>query len=144
MKWLSQLISKSERTANGGSQMTLEYVLCELERVMDEYESNPEIRVATAIALAGGGISCSTHLKTIILDKSNSFYLRRFAMGVAAGCGDPGLNDFIRSNFIAGKNKAELLRIYNSGTEDGDDLGLYVAGEEILNTPDFFQRFMAK
>lgn len=122
--------------------ISFEDVLAGLQRAIDEKDEKR--RAAICIELADYGTLCSSHIKTILTDKSKEMPLRRFAMGVGAGCHDPSYNAFIKSHFIDGINKSEMLRKYYAGNTDGSEVALNTASEEILNTPDYFERYVAK
>jgi hypothetical protein len=52
--------------------------------------------------------------------------------------------EFIRSKCIAGKSKGALSSALGDDEESHSQLGLFITGEEILNTPDFYERFVGK
>jgi hypothetical protein len=126
---------------NGIQQaITFEEVLSELKKALGKSEEE-QARICIALVEKTG---CSDHIKRIVLDKSHGGPLRRFALRVGSGCRDATYNDFIRSEILAAKSKAQLMAEWESGNTDGAELGLYTSGEEIFTTPDFFRRYVAR
>jgi len=103
-----------------------------------------EQRASIAIALVGLGPACRDQLLNLALDGSLPFVTRRWALKVASGFRDETLFQFIRSKCLAGKSKGQLSRALGDDEESHSQMALFVTGEEILNTPDFFQRYVAR
>jgi len=119
-----------------------ERVLGDVQRAMDEQDVVQRANICQT--LVGLGPACREHLLDIVLDKSLNFVTRRYALKIASGFRDETSFRFIRSNCIAGKNKGQLSRALGDDEESHAQMALFVTGEEILNTPDFFQRYVAK
>lgn len=122
------------------SEVTKQTILAELKRSMDDAAN----RASIAIALVSSGPQSRDHLLDIALDQSQPFVTRRWALKVASGFRDETVFAFIRSKCLAGKSKGQLSRALGDDEESHAQMALYVTGEEILNTPDFFERFVAK
>ena len=119
-----------------------DYVLNEVKKSMDEQDEKKRSNICVAIVKLEG--NCLTCLTKIVLDKNQNFYTRRWALKIASGFRGEILYDFIRNYCLAGQSKAKLFSDH-SGTEESEaKIALFVTGEEILNTKDFFERFMAK
>ena len=119
------------------------------ERVQEELTNamaakNDAQRANLCIALVGLGQPCRQHLMDIVLDKTLDHYTRRYALKIASGFRGGVLFKFIESNCITGKNKNELLRALGDDEESHSQLCLFVTGQEILSTPDFFERYVAR
>jgi hypothetical protein len=126
------------------SRVTREQILADIKKVMDEKdEAARGAKCKAIVALGQPSLQC---LKEIASDKSLDFYVRRVALTLLPGFTEPSVGTFIRASFIQGKDKARLYQRYISGDDqEGCDLyGLYVAAEEILSTPDYFQRYIAR
>jgi hypothetical protein len=122
--------------------VTRERVLGDVRKAMDEQDDLQRANIC--IALVGLGNPCREHLLGIALDKSLNFVTRRYALKIASGFRDETLFRFIRLNCLAGKNKGQLSRALGDDQESHAQMALFVTGEEILNTPDFFERYVAK
>jgi hypothetical protein len=129
--------------------VTREQVLERVKAAMDEKDDSRTKDIC--IEIVKGGASYERHIKDIILDKSVDFYTRRFALKIGAGFKDAGdrpcadFREFILLHLIAGQNKAALIYAYENGEDpEGARVGLFVTGEEILNTPDFFERYVIR
>jgi hypothetical protein len=119
-----------------------DYVLNEVKKSMDEQDEKKRSDICVAILKLEG--NCLTCLTKIVLDKNLNFYTRRWALKIASGFRGEQLYEFIKLNCLAGKTKGELLRARNGTEEIEAKIALFVTGEEILNTKDFFDRFMTK
>lgn len=112
---------------------------------MSAVEERDDARRANiCIALVELGVDCRKYLFEIVLDKSRDFQTRRYALKVASAFRDKVLESFIRSNCLAGKTRGQLLRALGDDQESHAQIALFVTGEEILSTPDFFQKYVAK
>jgi hypothetical protein len=117
-------------------------VLNEVKKSMEEQDEKKRSKICVEIVKFEG--NCLTCLLEIVKDKKLNFYTRRWALKIASGFRGEILYDFIRNYCLAGQSKSELFSDH-SGTEESEaKIALFVAGEEILNTKDFFERFMAK
>jgi len=118
-------------------------VLNEVKKSCDEKDDKKRSNICVQIAKLQG--NCLTCLIKIVQDKKLDMYYRRWALKIASGYKGEQLSEFIKLYCLAGKLKSELLRAYyNLGDEESNvNLALFVTGEEILNTKDFFERFMA-
>ncbi len=114
-----------------------------LDALSSAIQARDEARRDIQSALVGLGISIREHLLDIALDKSLDHITRRHALRTASKFRDEVLFDFIRSKCLAGKTKGGLLLAERDGEEESaSQLCLFIAGEEILNTPDFYERFV--
>jgi hypothetical protein len=138
---LLQVTINEGSTETAGATITRGQVLARLKAAMDE--SDESNRASICIELVHAGASCKRFIKEIILDESIDFYTRRFSLRVGSGFRDADFRNFIHSNLIAGKDKGALIRAYEAGGTDGSEIGLYNTSEEILETPDFFERYVA-
>lgn len=119
-----------------------EDVLTEVKKAMDEQDNIKRSNICVAIVALGG--NCLTRLTEVALDKTLDFYTRRYALKIASGFRGEQLYEFIRRYCLAGKTKGEVLRAAD-GTDEGEArIALFVTGEEILNTPNFFKQYVAK
>ena len=115
-------------------------VLASLRDAMD----NENRRAQICIDLVGQGTPCRDYLLEIARDRSLDFYTRRFALRVVSGFRDGVVIQFIRTECLGNKSKAQLARERGTDQESHAQMALFVTGEEILNTPDFFERYVAK
>ena len=122
------------------SEVTRKRVLDDLQKSMDDADQRANI----VVAIVALGPASRDHLLDIALDKSLGFVTRRWALKVASGFRDETVFQFIRSKCLAGKSKGQLLSALGDDQESHSQMALFVTGEEILNTPDFFERFVAK
>ena len=131
-----------QKTSGPISSVSCDQVLSEVKKAMDEKDEARQANICVALVRLGDG--CLTRLMEIILDKSLDFYTRRFALKIASGFRGERLFEFVRSKCIAGQNKGDLSRAEGTDQESHAKMALFVTGEEILNTPDFFECYIAK
>ena len=115
-----------------------------LDGLKNAINARDEARRTNQRALVDLGIGIREHLLDIALDKSLDHITRRHALRTASKFRDEVLFEFIRSKCLAGKSKGALSRDLGDDEESHSQLGLFIAGEEILNTPDFYERFVSK
>jgi len=148
---LSVISNESQKTVNqaenicssrDGAQMpiTRKQVLDGLKSTIS---ARDEARRTNQKALVDLGIGIREHLLDIALDESLDHITRRHALRTASKFRDEVLFEFIRSRCLAGKSKEALSRALGDDEESHSQLGLFIAGEEILNTPNFYERFVA-
>lgn len=121
-----------------------DFVLNEVKKSMDVNDEKERSKICVEIIkLEGNCLSC---LLDIVKDKNLNMYTRRWALKIASGFRGEQLSEFIKVFCLSGKTKSELLKSYYDVGDDesNTNLALYNTGEEILNTPDFFNRFMVK
>jgi hypothetical protein len=118
--------------------VTRKRVLDDLQKSMDDTRERANI----CLALIDLGTPCRDRLLDITLDKSLDFVLRRWALKVASGFRDDTVRQFIRTRCLEGKSREQLLRTLGDDQESHSQMALFVTGEEILHTPDFFERYV--
>jgi len=121
-----------------------DYVLNEVKKSMDVQDEIKSAEICVAIIKLEG--NCLKCLLEIIQDKKLDMYTRRKALWIASGYNGEQLSEFIKVYCLAGKTKSGVYKAYvNVGNDENYvNLALFNTGEEILNTPDFFQLYMAK